>query len=157
MSPPPPAQDHGPGVRVPPPVMVGGAILLAWALGRVVPVPVAPPLAPLGNAVLAVALGVILWAVLAMVRAGTDPRPDKPDSALLETGPFRWSRNPIYLGFLLCATGFALRWGELWGWLAVGASYLVLARLVIAREEAYLAARFGAAYEGYRGRVRRWV
>ena len=61
------------------------------------------------------------------------------------------------MGFLLVATGLALWHGTLWWWLAVAASHAMLDRLVIAREEAYLAARFGTAYEGYRGRVRRWM
>lgn len=152
-----PATDHGPGVRLPPPVMVAGVLAVAWALGRVLPVPLGPPLPAAGNAVLFLALAWMGWAVLVMVRAGTDPRPDRPDSALLETGPFRWSRNPIYFGFLLVTAGFALRWGELWGWLGVCVSFALLEKLVVAKEEAYLAARFGAAYEGYRRRVRRWV
>jgi protein-S-isoprenylcysteine O-methyltransferase Ste14 len=103
------------------------------------------------------ALSLIGWAVLVMVRAGVDPRPDKPDAAMVEAGPFRVSRNPIYLGFLLAVAGFALRWGDLWGWLALAAAHLVLDRLVVAKEEAYLATRFGPAYAAYRSRVRRWV
>jgi len=149
--------DHGPGVRIPPPAMVGGVLLLAWALHRAVPVTLGPPEPALGNALLAAALAWIGWAVVVMLRAGTDPRPDKPDSALLERGPFRFSRNPIYLGFLIAAAGFAFHWGDVWGWLAACACYGLLERLVIVKEEAYLAARFGAAYEGYRARVRRWV
>ena len=149
--------DRGPSVRIPPPALVGGTILAAWALHRLAPVPLGRPLLPIGNAVLVLALALIGWAILAMVRAGTDPRPDRPDAALVEAGPFRFSRNPIYLGFLLAATGFALRWGDLWGWLAVAASFVLLEKLVIGREEAYLARRFGAAYEAYRARVRRWV
>ncbi len=92
-----------------------------------------------------------------MAKAGTDPRPDKPDTAMVEAGPFRFSRNPIYLGFLLAVAGFALRWGDLWGWVAVVLAHLVLDRFVVAKEEAYLTTRFGAAYEAYRSRVRRWV
>jgi len=149
--------DHGPGVRVPPPVMVAGAIAAAWVLMRVLPVPLGAPLPGLGALVLFMGLALIGWAILVMVRAGNDPRPDKPDAALVEAGPFRFSRNPIYLGFLLAAVGMALRWGDLWGWIAVAASHFVLDRLVIVKEEAYLATRFGAAYEGYKGRVRRWV
>jgi protein-S-isoprenylcysteine O-methyltransferase Ste14 len=153
MSPP----DHGPGVRIPPPVMVAGLLALAWVLERIVPVPLGPPLPELGALVIFVAIALIGWALLVLVKAGNDPRPDKPDSRMVETGPFRVSRNPIYLGFILGVAGFALRWGDLWGWVAVVASHLVLDRLVVAKEEAYLAARFGAAYEAYRARVRRWV
>ena len=149
--------DHGPGVRVPPPVMVAAVLAVAWILRRVVPVPLGPPLPDAGLLVMFAALALIGWAVLVLVRAGNDPRPDKPDAAMVETGPFRFSRNPIYLGFLVGVAGFALRWGDLWGWIALAASHLLLDRLVVAKEEAYLARRFGAAYEAYRGRVRRWL
>lgn len=149
--------DHGPGVRVPPPLLVAGAILVAWLLRRLLPLPVTAPLPLAGDAMFALALALILWAGVAMLRAGTDPRPDKPDAALVTTGPFRFSRNPIYLGFVLVAAGFALRWGDLWSWLAVVAAQQLLDRLVIAREEPYLARRFGAAYTAYRARVRRWL
>lgn len=151
------APDHGPGVRVPPPILVALILVLAWALRRLLPVPLGLAVPALGNLVFVAALGLVLWAVLVLVRAGTDPRPDKPDKALVEGGPFRFSRNPVYLGFVLLVLGFALRWGDLWGWVAVAATQQALARLVIAREEPYLEARFGAAYTGYAARVRRWV
>ena len=149
--------DHGPGVRLPPPVLVAGVLALAWLLRLVVPVPLGPPLSALGSLVIFAAIGLVGWAVLVLVRAGNDPRPDKPDTAMVEDGPYRFGRNPIYLGFILVVLGFALRWGDLWGWVAVAASHLLLDRLVVAKEEAYLAARFGADYEAYRSRVRRWV
>lgn len=149
--------DHGPGVRVPPPVMVAAIMGCAWLLVRAMPLPVAPPWPWMGAAVIGLAGAWAIWAVVAMLRAGTDPRPDKPDAAMVEGGPFRLSRNPIYLGFVIAAAGLALRWGDLWGWAGVAASAVVLDRLVIAKEEPYLAARFGAAYAAYRARVRRWV
>ena len=149
--------DHGPGVRVPPPVMVAGALAAAWVLARIVPVPIGAPFPAFGALVIFLGLALIGWALAIMVQAGTDPRPDKPDAALVEAGPFRFSRNPIYLGFLVATIGFALRWGELWGWIAVAATHFMLDRLVIAKEEAYLATRFGAAYDAYKARVRRWV
>jgi protein-S-isoprenylcysteine O-methyltransferase Ste14 len=149
--------DHGPGVRIPPPVMVAATMGVAWVLDRVWTVQIGPPAVSLGGMVIFLALALIGWAVLVMVKAGNDPRPDKPDTALVEAGPFRYSRNPIYLGFLLGATGLALAWGTLWGWLGVVVTHGLLDRLVIAKEEAYLAGRFGAAYEGYKARVRRWM
>jgi len=149
--------DHGPGVRVPPPVMVAAVMGTGWLLDRIWTVQIGPPLVGLGGAVIFLAIALIGWALLLMVKAGNDPRPDKPDSALVEAGPFRWSRNPIYLGFLLAAAGLALIWGTLWGWVGVAVLHGVLDRLVIAKEEAYLTARFGAAYAAYQSRVRRWM
>ena len=110
--------DHGPGVRVPPPVMVGLLLVIAWGLHHLAPVPLGPPLPELGALLLFAAVALIGWAVLVLVRAGNDPRPDRPDAAMVEAGPFRFSRNPIYLGFLVAMLGFALRWGDLWGWVA---------------------------------------
>jgi protein-S-isoprenylcysteine O-methyltransferase Ste14 len=151
------ASDHGPGVRVPPPVIATSIMAAAWLLDRLLTVQIGPPAVSLGGMVIFVAVGLVGWAVLALVKAGNDPRPDRSDATLVETGPFKWSRNPIYLGFLLAATGLALIWGTLWGWVGVAVLHGVLDRMVIAREEAYLATRFGAAYEAYQGRVRRWM
>ncbi|MCA3278007.1 MAG: isoprenylcysteine carboxylmethyltransferase family protein [Roseomonas sp.] len=149
--------DHGPGVRLPPPVLVGGVLALGWGAHLFFPVTLGPPMPNFGMLVVLLGIGLIGWALLALVKAGNDPRPDKPDAAIVTTGPFRFSRNPIYLGFLVVVLGFALRWGDLWGWLALLACHLALDRLVVVKEEAYLTTRFGAAYEGYRKRVRRWV
>lgn len=149
--------DPGPGVRVPPPVIVALLLAGAWGLQRVLPVPLGPAMPEFSMLVFFAALGLIGCSLLVLVHAGNDPRPDRPDTALVEAGPFRFSRNPIYLGFLVAMLGFALRWGDLWGWVALLAGHLLLDRLVVAKEEAYLAARFGAAYDAYRGRVRRWI
>jgi protein-S-isoprenylcysteine O-methyltransferase Ste14 len=149
--------DHGPGVRVPPPILVGLPVGLGWLLHGAVPVPVSTPAPSLAALLMAAGMGLSVWTVVTMVRAGVDPRPDKPDKALLERGPFRFSRNPIYLGFLAVAAGFALHWGDLWPWLALVVAFLVLDRHVVAREETYLRARFGAPYAAYMGRVRRWI
>ncbi len=66
--------------------------------------------------------------------------------------------SPVLLGVVVMVMlGFAQRWGDLWGWLALITCHLALDRLVVTKEEAYLSTRFGAAYEAYRTRVRRWV
>jgi protein-S-isoprenylcysteine O-methyltransferase Ste14 len=147
----------GPGVRVPPPVIAVATVAAGWLLDRVWTVPIGPPAPALGGMVVFLAIALCGWALLVLVRAGNDPRPDRPDAALVEAGPFRFGRNPIYLGMLLVATGLALARGTLFGWVAVAVLHALLDRLVIAREEAYLATRFGAAYEAYRARVRRWM
>lgn len=149
--------DHGPGVRVPPPVIATAVMAVAWLLDRVWTIQIGPPAVALGGMVIFLAVALVGWALLVLVKAGNDPRPDRPDTAMVESGPFRWSRNPIYLGVLLAATGLALVWGTLWGWIGVVVLHGLLDRLVIAKEEAYLAARFGAPYEAYKARVRRWM
>lgn len=149
--------DHGPGVRVPPPILVAAILAAVWAMRGMVAAPLGLAFPVLGNVVFLVALGLVLWALFSLFRAGTNPRPDTPDQALVEGGPFRFSRNPIYLGFVLVVLGFALRWGDLWGWLAVAATQQLLDRLIARQEEPYLKARFGDAYQAYAARVRRWV
>ena len=149
--------DHGPGVRVPPPILVAVLLALAWVQQQLLPAPLGLAFPMLGNLVFVAALGLVVWAIVTLMRAGTDPRPDKPDKALVQDGPFRFSRNPVYLGFVLLVVGFALRWGDLWGWIAVAATLRALDRMAIAREEPYLAARFGSAYADYAKRVRRWL
>lgn len=155
MSPPEP-DLHGPGVRVPPPVLVLAGLLAAWALNWLAPVMLGPPAPELGMPVMLLAFLLMGWSLVVLVRAGNDPRPDKPDTAFVARGPFRLGRNPIYSGFLLVAAGMALVWGTLWGWLAVGAIFLALDFLVVRREEAYLERRFGQDYLDYKAKVRRW-
>lgn len=151
------SDDHGPGVRVPPPVIVGGSLALAWGLQKLLPVQLGPPAVALGGMMIFIAMGWVGWALLVLVRAGNDPRPDKPDTAFVTTGPYRLGRNPIYAGFLLFLAGVALSWGTLWAWLAVGAVFLALDLLVVRREEAYLRARFPESFPAYTARTRRWI
>jgi len=153
----PPEEDaHGPGVKVPPPLMVLAGLLAAWALNALMPVMLGPPAPELGMPVMMLGFLLVGWSLLVLVRAGNDPRPDKPDTRFVSRGPFRLGRNPIYTGFLLFAAGMALVWGTLWGWLAVGAVFLALDFLVVRREEAYLERRFGQEYLDYKAKVRRW-
>jgi len=150
-------RDHGPGVKVPPPVWFLLCVGAAWGLHRLLPFTIAPPFVEFGIAVLLLGLGLIVAALVVMLVARTDPRPHTADQALVTHGPFRATRNPIYLGLLIVAAGVALTSGSAWAWLAVAALFGVLDRLVIAKEEAYLLTRFGKAYADYMARVRRWM
>jgi protein-S-isoprenylcysteine O-methyltransferase Ste14 len=104
-------------------------------------------------------LGVALigWAFLAFRSHKTTVLPHQRADALIASGPFAWSRNPIYLGEAVILTGLALYHGSLWHALAIPVFMLVLTKLAIEREEAHLAARFGDAWAAYRARVRRWL
>ena len=152
-----PEPDRGPGVRIPPPVLVVAALILAWGLQRLIPVQLGPPVLPLGGMLIFLAMAWVGWSILVMVRAGNDPRPDKPDTHFVESGPYRFGRNPIYLGFVAFLAGVALSWGTLWAWLAVGALFLALDIMVVRREEAYLRSRFPEEYATYAERIRRWI
>ncbi|WP_232468490.1 methyltransferase family protein [Croceicoccus marinus] len=89
--------------------------------------------------------------------AGNDPEPWKPDAALVAQGIYRFTRNPMYLGMALAHLGLALALDSLGALLAWPVAIVLIDRLVIAREERHLAARFGPAFEEYRTRVRRWI
>ena len=85
-----------------------------------------------------------------------DPRPDRPDAALVATGPYRRSRNPIYLGYTLFTVALGLMSGNSWFFMAALVSLAATRLLAIPSEERHLEARFGFDYEHYRKRTRRW-
>lgn len=147
--------EDSPGVRIPPPAIFLGFFLAGLALRPLIPLHltggmwVAVPLLAL-----AVAIGV--WAFVLMLRVRTGIIPHHPATVLVTGGPFRVSRNPLYVSMVLSYLGAA------W-WIDVAAALamlppaiFVLQRFVIRREEAYLQRRFGDEYRRYRGRVRRW-
>ena len=103
--------------------------------------------------------GVILvsWSLLALVRAGTTTEHSKPTTRLVTTGPFRFSRNPLYAGITAILIGISLDGGNPYLLLLSLAFPLALQRWTIRPEEAYLEREFGEAYRRYRSSVRRWV
>jgi protein-S-isoprenylcysteine O-methyltransferase Ste14 len=112
----------------------------------------------MGGAILAggAALGPI-WGVRTLRVAGTTIRPDKPTAKLVTDGPFRFSRNPLYLALTLMYAGLALMANSIWALLLLFPVTLVMSRFVIRREEEYLARTFGEEYEHYQKNVRRWI
>ena len=84
-------------------------------------------------------------------------RPATPSKSLLTDGPYRYSRNPIYLGMVLFGAGFGVATENLWIILTTAAAGLIINFLVIPQEEAYLERRFGVDYREFKERVRRWV
>ena len=92
-----------------------------------------------------------------MRKAGTNIRPDKPSTTVVTAGPFGFTRNPMYLSLCLLNTGIALLVGGLFPLLMTLVLAVILHSGVILREEHYLAKKFGADYDSYRRRVRRWI
>lgn len=147
-------------VVIPPPVAWALAFVAGLGLGWLYPlhfVPAAIPHAWLGAAVFVVGFALGIWAVATIRRAGTRVEPYKPTTAIVETGPYGFTRNPIYSGMLLGQIGLAIGFDNLWILAMLVPLYLVLRYGVIAREEAYLERKFGAFYLGYIARVRRWL
>ncbi len=150
--------DHA-GVRIPPPLFYLGIFAVGWLVQRFFPLPSLPaPVSWVGGASF-VAAGILLsiWSIGLFRRAQTSLVPIKPSTALVVAGPYRLTRNPMYLGLLLVYVGMALWMNVLWGLILLPVLVAVVQRLVIQPEERYLERKFGADYLHYKTRVRRWL
>jgi protein-S-isoprenylcysteine O-methyltransferase Ste14 len=155
---PPEAATETAGVIAPPPLIVAIPLVVGLLVNRWIPVRVVPAgaAAPVGIACLL--LGLLgLPAILAFRRAHTSPEPWRPTTALVTTGPYRFSRNPMYVGFTLFYAGVGFWVNAVWPFVLLPVVILVMRIGVIAREEAYLERRFGEEYREYQRRVRRWL
>ena len=150
---------HGPGVRLHPPVIFAISILAGIGLNNLWPFEIWPELQGklFGACILVLAMVIALWSLYEFYRAGTDVRPDKPDSALITGGPYRYTRNPLYIVLSLIQAAVAFWLNTLWILLLLPASVVVITQYAIAREERYLEKLFGQAYLDYKARVRRWL
>ena len=153
------ASDDSPGVIAPPPLLYGGAFLVGSLLHSFFPKPIlAPNVAPgIGLAVLCTGAALAAWSRRTLERAGTNVNPSLPATTLVITGPFRFSRNPMYVARTLLYLGLGLLTNALCVFAALLPLLVVMHHGVIKREERYLEARFGDAYRQYRAGVRRWI
>jgi protein-S-isoprenylcysteine O-methyltransferase Ste14 len=110
-----------------------------------------------GFALLAVGLIMILWSALGFGRAGTNVVPFREATALVTTGFYRISRNPMYLGMVLILAGGAFKLGSLGAFLPIPLFVLVIRSRFILGEEQFLEGIFGAEYLAYKNKVRRWL
>ena len=113
--------------------------------------------APLGAALLVAAIALFGYSVAVFRAAGTPVPARKPTTAIVRTGPYRFSRNPIYLAFSLLQLGIAIWVNSLWLLATLVAAVALMHYVVIRREEQYLERRFGAQYVDYKASVRRWL
>jgi protein-S-isoprenylcysteine O-methyltransferase Ste14 len=148
-----------PGVVAPPPLIYGGALAAGLLANRLRPTPFLPrPLArPIGLGLVAGGLAVVFSGLRAMRRAGTNVDPYKPSTAIVTEGPYRFTRNPLYVGFTLVYAGIAALANALAAILLLPLVLAVMRRGVIEREEVYLEKKFGDEYRHYKARVRRWL
>jgi protein-S-isoprenylcysteine O-methyltransferase Ste14 len=147
-----------PGVIAFPPLIYAGPLALGLLLNAVIPVRFLPrSVTWLGFPLIGSGLVVGAAAVRTMRRSGTNVNPSEPATALVTNGPFRFSRNPIYLTFTLLYSGVAILANALWVALPLPIILVVIQRGVIEREERYLERRFGTAYRQYKDGVRRWL
>lgn len=154
-----PGQSDSPGVRVPPPLFYVAGFLLG--LVAEIAFPLSWP--PLALALAAGTVGIAIWlaldgfAMLLFRSANTSMVVAKPTTALVTSGPYRVTRNPMYVGMAFLYAGLAFLLGVIWSLAFLPVVLLMVDRLVIGREERYLEAKFGEEYREYKGRVRRWL
>lgn len=144
----------------PPPVMYLGALLLGVAIHILSPIsifPATPAREILGGFLLVLSGAFARWAFLTMRRLGTTANPKQPSQALVTDGPFRISRNPIYVAMTGLYVGMAFLINSAWPLMLLVPLLMVMQWGVILREERYLAGEFGSEYTACSSRVRRWL
>lgn len=150
--------DHA-QVLVPPPLIflgyLVGALLLNWAVPF--PIPSGSPVRAAGA--LLIVSGLLLggFAISQMLKEHASPGPHAPTTVVVTQGPYRFTRNPIYLGFFLIYLGFTLLNATLWGLVLSPFLLTTVNRAVIQPEETYLGSKFPDEYPAYKARVRRWI
>jgi protein-S-isoprenylcysteine O-methyltransferase Ste14 len=153
-------QGTGTGISVPPPLVYVAGFLVGLVVEFVIPV-AAPPM-PVRIAVGLAGLAGFLYfdglAARTFGRAGTSVLPfgDRTTSIVAD-GPYRFSRNPMYVGMTFLYIGVAAATGVMWAFATLLGVLVVVRFHVIAREERYLTAKFGDAYREYQSQVRRWI
>ena len=145
-----------------PPLLFLAALVLGFALDRLLPLPLThPELASIGwtagGALVAVGIAIMAAGIRNFSRAGTPVPSNQVVRALVTTGIHGWSRNPIYVGMLLLYAGIAIAARSPWILILALPLFVILRYGVVAREEAYLERRFGETYRDYKAHVRRWL
>jgi protein-S-isoprenylcysteine O-methyltransferase Ste14 len=110
-----------------------------------------------GIALLACGFAIFWWGMATFARARTGIMLERPAEGLVTHGPYRWSRNPMYVGYSVAYGGFAALFNSLWPLLTLPLALVVLYGVIVRREEQYLQSVFRDRYEAYCRRVRRWV
>jgi len=145
-------------VPLPPLVYLAG-ILLGLGIDYLIPIRVIPNVLqqPVGGVLMSLGLVIALLSVATLYRAGTSPLHERPTTNVVPGGVFNWSRNPIYVGMTLICVGLAFFFDRAGIIAGTVPAVLVIHFIVIAREDAFLEAKFGQAYLDYKRQVRRWI
>ena len=151
--------SDSPQVIVPPPFIYLGGLVAGIVLHWFKPLSFLPGnlALPLGMIFIVTSVALVVTAMRTFVKAKTNLDPRKPTTSIVSTGPYQFSRNPIYLSMTLLTVGVAIWVNTLWILVMLVPVLLVLQFGVIAREEAYLTKKFGEEYLRYKLKVRRWL
>lgn len=142
-----------------PPLVVLASLLAGAVLTVTCPLPFFPRVLrpPVGSLLVAMAAALFSCSIRQLRMAGTSVPGNKPTTVIVRTGPYRFSRNPIYLAFFVLHLGLAIWVNSLWLVATLIPTVAIIAVVVVPREERYLTGRFGAAYLQYKASVRRWL
>lgn len=148
-----------PRIIAPPPLIYLAAFALGGLAQRITPVQLisSQPGTVMGLPILLLSAVLAFRSFATLRRLGTPVSPYRPTRALATTGPYGYSRNPIYLALTGLYLGAAFVWGSVWPFVTVAPALLLVHRGVIFREESYLAEIFGEDFNSYRRRVGRWL
>jgi len=152
------SQDNA-GVIAHPPFIYLAGVLIGLGLDAIWPAPQLLKVTQygLGGVLIAAGVAIVVACAWRFSRAGTTVPTNTPTSALVTGGLYRYSRNPIYLALTLIHLGIAAAVDSPWILAMLAPVLLIMTFGVIAREERYLEAKFGAVYTDYKARVRRWL
>jgi len=150
--------DH-PDIVALPPLLYLAAFLVVLLLRWIRPWPIlSPHLVPwVGIGLLLAGLAIGIPGRLALRSAGTSVKPTQPTTAIVMQGPYRFTRNPLYVGLTCFFVGLTLAFDTGWGFVVLVPLLVVMHFGVVRREESYLERKFGEEYRQYRGRVRRYL
>jgi protein-S-isoprenylcysteine O-methyltransferase Ste14 len=142
-----------------PPIVAMFYIIVAILLGIFVPLisELSRTIRNIGFGFVVVGFLIGLAAFIEFRKAKTTILPHGSVSNIISSGIFRFTRNPIYLGFLFMVIGFPLNFGSVWGIIIAPLFIATMNRLVIEKEEAYLEKKFKEQYTNYKSNVRRWL
>ena len=154
------SKQGGARVRFPPPLVFVACTAVGVAFQRLVPLRAGGARAlgvVVGAAVIAAGAALVAWAFGLFRRTGQDARPWTPSPSIIVEGPYKRTRNPMYVGMTLIQVGVGFAANDLWISLLAGPSLYGVHHLAVLPEEAYLTERFGDAYRAYRASVRRYL
>lgn len=150
-----------PGVVLPPPLIFAALLAAGLLLHRAFPVHFLPHAQAVrlltGLPLLGISGILALWSFQVMRQSNTSVDCNKPTTKIVVNGPFRFTRNPLYVSLLLLYAGIAILVNTLWCILLLPVLFVIFNRGVVNREEKYLEQKFGEEYLQYKKRVRRWI
>ena len=148
-----------PNVVALPPRIYLAALVGTFVMNALLPLrlPVGTLVGWAGGGLMVAAVGLAITARRAFARAGTNVNPMQPATAIVASGPYRWTRNPMYAGMTALLVGFSLATRMAWALILLAPVLAIMHWGVVLREERYLTRKFGAEYEAYRAQVRRYL